>query len=55
MENKCHFVNSRGLLKSCHFHAAKPISSSSTNKFYLKEMVKRKKCLITCLFIFAQK
>lgn len=43
MENLCYFVNSRGLLKSCTFHATNPISSSSYNRFYLDIMIKSNK------------
>lgn len=39
MENACHFVNSRGLLKSCTFHSSRPKSSCANDTAYLKEMV----------------
>jgi hypothetical protein len=35
MEQKCYFVSSRGILKSCDFKPFKPISSSNANKRYL--------------------
>jgi len=41
MEHRCYFVNSRGLLKSCHFHSKKPISSSVTNNNYLLFMINK--------------
>ena len=34
MEQKCYFVNSRGLLKSCHFHSNNSKSSCNNNKNY---------------------
>jgi hypothetical protein len=39
MENLCYFVNSRGILKSCHFHSPKPTSSCNTDKNYLYDML----------------
>ena len=38
MENACHFVNSRGLLKSCTVHSSSPKSSCSNDNGYLREM-----------------
>ena len=40
MENTCHFVGSRGLLKSCDFHSHEPRSSWAHDYQYLIEMVK---------------
>ena len=40
MEQKCYFVNSRGLLKSCHFHSNNSKSSCNNNKNYLLLMIK---------------
>ena len=40
MENNCHFVNSRGLLKSCDFHSINPKSSCDNDKSYLNDMIK---------------
>jgi len=39
MENLCHFVNSRGILKSCDFHSNNPKSSCNDDKGYLFEML----------------
>lgn len=39
MENTCHFVGSRGLLKSCDFHSPEPRSSWAHDYQYLLEMV----------------
>jgi hypothetical protein len=39
MEDKCHFVCSRGLLKSCDFHSLNPISSCGNDIGYLIEML----------------
>jgi len=39
MEDNCHFVNSRGILKSCDFHSPNPISSLCYNTEYLHEML----------------
>jgi hypothetical protein len=41
MENLCHFVNSRGILKSCDFHSSDPKSSCNDDKGYLLEMLNR--------------
>ncbi len=35
MENKCYFVNSRGILKSCNFHSNNPKSSCNNDTKYL--------------------
>ena len=40
MENLCYFVNSRGILKSCHFHSPNPKSSCNNDKNYLYFMLK---------------
>ena len=40
MENLCHFVNSRGILKSCNFHSPYPKSSCDNDKTYLYFMLK---------------
>ena len=40
MEQKCYFVNSRGLLKSCYFHSNNPKSSCNNDKNYLLLMIK---------------
>ena len=39
MENDCHFVCSRGLLKSCAFHSSTPTSSCANDTLHLSEMV----------------
>ena len=39
MENTCHFVCSRGLLKSCDFHSLNPMSSWSYDFEYLNLMI----------------
>lgn len=39
MENECHFVCSRGLLKSCTFHSINPRSSCNNDVTYLHEML----------------
>ena len=38
MENDCHFVSSRGLLKSCTFHSSNPKSSCAIDMVYLRDM-----------------
>jgi hypothetical protein len=43
MENECHFVNSRGILKSCSFHSKNPKSSCNNDYGYLIDMVKNNK------------
>lgn len=40
MEHLCYFVNSRGILKSCHFHSKNPKSSCNDDKDYLYFMLK---------------
>ena len=42
MENLCHFVCSRGLLKSCNFHSINPKSSCNNDFNYLFEMLNSK-------------
>jgi len=39
MENTCTYINSRGILKSCNFHASNPKSSCKTDKKYLLDMI----------------
>lgn len=39
MENNCQYVSSRGILKSCNIYSPNPISSSSTDKQYLIDMI----------------
>ena len=39
MENDCHFVCSRGLLKSCTFHSSNPNSSCANDCLHLKQML----------------
>lgn len=39
MENKCYYVSSRGLLKSCDHYSNNPKSSCSTDKEYLYKML----------------
>ena len=39
MENKCHFVSSRGILKSCDFHSNNPTSSFGGDHIYLYKML----------------
>lgn len=43
MEDKCHYVCSRGLLKSCDFHSPNPRSSCENDIRYLIEMLKSDK------------
>lgn len=43
MEDKCHYVCSRGLLKSCDFHSTNPRSSCGNDIGYLIEMLKSDK------------
>ena len=43
MENDCHFVCSRGLLKSCDIHSQNPKSSCNNDTNYLIEMLKNNK------------
>jgi hypothetical protein len=40
MENKCYYVSSRGLLKSCDFHSPNPKSSCNNDFNYLIDMIK---------------
>ena len=42
MENLCHYMCSRGMLKSCDFHSPKPNSSCNNDTEYLKNMLKSK-------------
>lgn len=42
MENKCHFICSRGLLKSCTFHSMHPTSSCNNDVGYLGKMLSSK-------------
>ena len=42
-ESSCHFVCSRGLLKSCTFHSYNPRSSCSDDTVYLVDMLKSDK------------
>ena len=39
MENKCYYVSSRGLLKSCDFHSPNPKSSCNNDFNYLIDMI----------------
>jgi len=39
MEHLCHFVCSRGILKSCNFHSPNPNSSCDNDILYLKNMI----------------
>ena len=39
MENKCYFVCSRGILKSCSFHSLNPTSSCGNDSSYLYNML----------------
>ena len=39
MENKCYFVCSRGILKSCSFHSLNPTYSCSNDSSYLYSML----------------
>jgi hypothetical protein len=39
MENTCKFVNSRGILKSCHFHSFSPKSSCNNDYEYLLKLL----------------
>ena len=39
MENNCHFVSSRGILKSCDFHSQNPRSSWCYDTDYLQQMI----------------
>jgi len=39
MENKCYFVSSRGILKSCSFHSLNPSSSCGNDYSYLYNML----------------
>lgn len=39
MEQSCHFVNSRGILKSCSFYSPNPKSSCNSDKNYLYFML----------------
>jgi len=39
MEQLCHFVSSRGILKSCNFHSLNPTSSCNNDILYLKSMI----------------
>lgn len=39
MENVCHFVASRSILKSCHFHSHNPSSSCNNDTYYLNNMI----------------
>ena len=43
MENQCHFVSSRGLLKICNFHSVNPRSSCSNDTLYLVNMIESTK------------
>ena len=43
MENRCYFVSSRGLLKSCYFRSNKPKSSSNNDTNYLIQMLSSNK------------
>ena len=43
MENKCYYVSSRGLLKSCDFHSPVPKSSCNNDFNYLIDMVQSNK------------
>ena len=43
MENQCHFVSSRGLLKTCDFHSDYPRSSCSNDTLYLFDMIESTK------------
>lgn len=40
MEQLCHFMCSRGILKFCTFHSQKPISSNNSDTGYLLNMLK---------------
>ena len=42
MENTCHYVSSRGLLKSCHIHSPAPQSSCNIDKQYLLDIIQKK-------------
>lgn len=42
-ENKCLFVNSRGILKSCNFHSLNPKSSCNNDVQYLYDMLNSNK------------
>lgn len=42
-ENHCHFVSSRGLLKSCDFHSLQPTSSAFDDTQHLIELVRNHK------------
>ena len=42
MENTCHYVSSRGLLKSCHIHSPAPQSSCNFDKQYLLDIIQKK-------------
>ena len=42
-ESTCHFVCSRGLLKSCTFHSYNPKTSCSNDTIYLEDMLKSDK------------
>ena len=43
MENLCHFICSRGILKSCHFRSFTPQSSCNNDTTYLVKMLKSEK------------
>jgi len=43
MEQLCHFVSSRGLLRSCSFHSLYPISSCNNDTNYLNNMINSNK------------
>jgi hypothetical protein len=43
MEQRCYFVNSRGILKSCSFHSANPQSSCNNDNGYLINMIQSDK------------
>ena len=42
-ENNCHYISSRGILKSCNFHSPKPKSSCNNDYQYLIYMLKTNK------------